>query len=183
MSADGEYEWGDYLRTAQSDLYAPSWTEPVYTKKTSRCKAGILALVVLFVVSGVTFVTRVFILPKEPPVGKSESMTMDTRTKALMHYFKSLSGKEVYKEGHGSFAAASWMVQKDDFRLQVDSPHLTQRYVLALIFFTMSNGKGAWLDEEIHECDWPVVTCNSQKKVTALELGKTNTKSSSFSTY
>ena len=170
---DAEYEWGDYLRTQQSDLYAPSWNnEPIVEGKKNRRKAAALLLGALFFACGITFVIRIFLLPSEPLVGEPDRLGVDHRSKSLMKYFKAISGKQVYREGHGQYEAASWIINKDDFALEVGSPHLTQRYVLALIYFTMSTGKDIWLDEEIHECIWEVVQCNDQKMVTALELGK-----------
>lgn len=169
-SDDGDYEWGDYLRTQQSDLYAPGWSEPVYTERKRGCKAAIVSFGVLFIVCGITFVVRIFILPSEPAFGKADPLAIDKRSKSLMRYFKSISGRGVYKEGNGSFSAASWIILQDDFQLQVDSSHLQQRYVLALLYFSMSHGSANWLDGETHECNWEVVRCNSNKMVTTLEL-------------
>jgi len=169
-SDNGEYEWADYIRSQQSELYAPSWSEPVYAERSKGRKAFVIGFVALLAAGGIAFVSRLFLLPHNPAIGEAEPLAIDKRSKEMMKYFKSLSGRGVYKTGNGSYSAASWMLMKDDFRLPVDSPQLTQRYVLALIYFSLSHGNSVWLDEETHECNWQVVRCNTEKEVVALEL-------------
>ena len=54
-SDNGEYEWADYIRSQQSELYAPSWSEPVYAERSKGRKAFVIGFVALLAAGGIAF--------------------------------------------------------------------------------------------------------------------------------
>lgn len=178
------YEWGDFLRSTQSDLYAPGWNNgddvaPLTYERTgwrsvlgriSKVSLALLAASVVVGFIGISFVIDVFVFPGE---AIEDPLATDSRTKGVMEELVSVLGREVLKEGHPAFEAAEWIVKNDDFRLSSNDSNFVQRSVLAYLFFSMKpNLPFIWLDKDIKECRWSGVSCNSLGMISALELGR-----------
>jgi len=81
--------------------------------------------------------------------------------------------------------AFEWIVAEDARQLKSDDPDLLQRYVLAVMFYSLKgenwhHGDLHWLSG-VHECYWSkkykrrvlgVVECDRHKKITRIELGE-----------
>ena len=99
----------------------------------------------------------------------------------------SVSGLErFFATSSAQSKAYQWLVNDDLMQTCPDDSHLTQRYILAVLYF--STAGETWVgctkdptpcDEEPflsgeHECAWEGVGCNSDNQVTALHLDEHN---------
>ena len=108
------------------------------------------------------------------------------RREDIFRYLSSLSDAEAFDDPeHPVFMATSWIVDEDQLQVCPGDPNFTQRYVLALLYFSTSgdnwirctrNETSQCLDERFlsdsHECNWGGITCDSQNRVIKLNLGK-----------
>jgi len=69
--------------------------------------------------------------------------------------------------------AMKWIMDDDKQHSNVGSPHFAQRYVIAVIYFSIG-GEGwinsFWLSPQQNECDIPGVQCNSVGRITKIEF-------------
>ena len=106
----------------------------------------------------------------------------------VFRYLRSLSGENAFDDiEHAAFMAASWISDEDPLQLCPGDQNFTQRYVLALLYFYTSGDNwkrctrnptrecfGQRFLSDFDECSWGGVTCDSQNRVTKLNLGKSN---------
>lgn len=105
---------------------------------------------------------------------------------AIFEFLKSLSGAEALNDSEqAGYMAGSWIADEDQLQVCPDDPNFTQRYVLALLYFYTSGddwmrctrnttrqcNKKRFLSE-FHECNWGGITCDSQNRITKINLGK-----------
>lgn len=71
--------------------------------------------------------------------------------------------------------AMKWIMDDDKQHSNVGSPHFAQRYVIAVIYFSLGGESwidSFWLSPQQNECDIPGVQCNSAGRITKLEFSK-----------
>ncbi len=104
----------------------------------------------------------------------------------VFRYLRSLSGENAFDDVEDpAFMAASWISDEDPLQLCPGDQNFTQRYVLALLYFYTSGDNwkrctryptrecfGERFLSDFDECSWGGVTCDSQNRVTKLNLGK-----------
>lgn len=127
--------------------------------------------------------------PTEAPTNfpSCRNATSVDRRMNIFRHISSLSGDEVLNDPENSASrAGSWIADEDKQKLCPDDPNFTQRYVLALLYFSTS-GDG-WTKcarnatrqqcpnekflSDSHECDWGGITCDSEDRVYKINLGK-----------
>lgn len=72
--------------------------------------------------------------------------------------------------------ATNWMIYEDKLQLEIDSPHFVQRYVIAVMIFSLQRdftGK-ILLNPIVHECSFESITCNSSQQVEEIRLGRSD---------
>lgn len=124
-------------------------------------------------------------LPTTPTLA-CRNASSDDRRNVIFDYLSSLSGKEAIDDiEHPAFMASSWIADEDRIKVCPGDPNFTQRYILALLYFSTSGddwvrctrnsttecAKNRFLSD-FNECNWGGVTCDSQQRVTKLNLGK-----------
>ena len=104
----------------------------------------------------------------------------------VFRYLRSLSGENAFDDVEDpAFMAASWISDEDLLKLCPGDRNFTQRYVLALLYFYTSGDNwkrctryserecfGQRFLSDHDECSWGGITCDSQNRVTKLNLGK-----------
>ena len=104
----------------------------------------------------------------------------------VFRYLRSISGDNAFDDVEDpAFMAASWISDEDPLKLCPGDRNFTQRYVLALLYFYTSGDNwkrctryserecfGQRFLSDHDECSWGGVTCDSQNRVTKLNLGK-----------
>ena len=124
-------------------------------------------------------------LPTTPTLA-CRNASSDDRRKIIFDYLSSLSGKGAIDDiEHPAFMAGSWIADEDRIKVCPGDPNFTQRYILAILYFSTSGddwvrctsnsttecAKNRFLSD-FNECNWGGVTCDSQQRVTKLNLGK-----------
>eukprot|EP00591_Stephanopyxis_turris_P017022 CAMPEP_0195535554 /NCGR_PEP_ID=MMETSP0794_2-20130614/44472_1 /TAXON_ID=515487 /ORGANISM="Stephanopyxis turris, Strain CCMP 815" /LENGTH=417 /DNA_ID=CAMNT_0040668723 /DNA_START=61 /DNA_END=1311 /DNA_ORIENTATION=- len=177
------YDWSDYLRRTQTELYAPSWGIPIPINEDGTRRplcnkvigigiCGVLSMIIIIVISvsaGVKARRGV------DPFLSSETETMSTAKYINIHdRIFALSGASADEGGTAQNIAMMWMLQEDLLDLQYETnPFLIQRYIMALIFFSFGGENWpfkVWLSPSQSECDFPGVVCNESGEVTAITL-------------
>lgn len=108
------------------------------------------------------------------------------RRTVIFRYLTSLSEERALNDtAHPAFMAGSWIADEDQHQVCPGDPNFTQRYVLALLYFSASGDN--WMRctrtptrkcsakrflSDFNECDWGGVSCDSQNRVRKLNLGK-----------
>ena len=100
-----------------------------------------------------------------------------SRDKDIFYELEVVSGPNVNNFGTPQNTAARWIVDEDELQLYVKSPNLRQRYVMVLLYFSLSGtewtiGEGTWILSDTIECDWTKVVCNKNGFITSISLGK-----------
>jgi Leucine-rich repeat (LRR) protein len=104
---------------------------------------------------------------------------------------------EVVIPGSPVWKALQWMTIKDPLRPIPSGWQVSQRYALAVAFYSWSGESGwalvqedGWIQSKVgltglveHECEWTGVGCNSEKKVTSITLGNIDDDKSTFALY
>jgi len=68
-----------------------------------------------------------------------------------------------FNPGTPQYAALQWIVNTDNQKLDANDPRLTQRYVLAFLYFSLQNLPSDWLSPSSNECSFPGITCDGGK--------------------
>jgi len=94
--------------------------------------------------------------------------SFDTRTINITEQLFSVSGDVILEKGSSQNKALKWILYEDRMNLWYGSPNLVQRYVLMVLYYSMSgekwdnnNGFGSGWDE----CAWYGVFCTDSKVV------------------
>ena len=78
----------------------------------------------------------------------------------------SLSGDTISNQSSPQYAAAQWIVEKDNWHNPVESTiYLYQRYVLVLFYYMMGEQSYFEPDSKVDECEWERVECNQDRYV------------------
>jgi hypothetical protein len=99
------------------------------------------------------------------------------RRSAIWDKLNSISGEaQVNNQFSPQNAAAKWIVDVDSMKLDATSPHLEQRYVIALLYYALGgehwNNRTGYLTPA-NECLWYGIRCTygSSGNVTYIQLG------------
>lgn len=71
--------------------------------------------------------------------------------------------------------AMKWIIEGDKQHVTISSPHFTQRYVIAVIYFYLGGESwinSFWLSPTQDECDIPGVKCNAVNRIIELDFCK-----------
>jgi len=180
MDAD---DLDDFLRSKQGDVYAPNWDKGKEKDLRRRLKMGSVAF--LFFSVFVPLLVRA--LYKTAELGnKLENIPSsiefeweEKRKKDIFGVLGGVSGPLVNKSFTAQSTAASWIIADDPFMLAPESPYLVQRYIMALLYFSMGGSQwtiDGWLDGNEGECNWKKVTCDNNAKITALDFDNLNVR-------
>ena len=87
---------------------------------------------------------------------------------------------ESQKQEDDRVDALDWVSHVDKFDLDVSSDNFTERYVLAVFYFSLNGDSWnkvmspnvKWLSKDKHHCDWWGVDCDGNKFVVAIKMRK-----------
>jgi len=99
----------------------------------------------------------------EMEVNPSEVAAAVARQAAILRVLKGVSGNVVTTPTTPQYEAANWLIIEDDMQLEASSGRLVQRYVAALLYFSLDGE--SWPNRTDYlssksECQWQCVTCN-----------------------
>lgn len=119
-------------------------------------------------------------LPDIEEAPADTGITLNSRQLAIMQKLRQLSGDSVSAPDTPQHKATHWIMFEDTTMLTATSPNLYQRYILAVMYYTMSGDKCFELEPGIDECKWVAqavggktwdrIACDLNKKVTYLKL-------------
>lgn len=96
---------------------------------------------------------------------------MGSRQIALLEKLKIVSGSEVLDQLNSvQRKAADWIMKEDTMMLMASSEHLSQRYVLAIMYYMMGDEKWFTLDGEKNECQWERIGCDASGRVNHIKF-------------
>ena len=98
-----------------------------------------------------------------------------SRGKKIAEVLEGVSPDEIYKTGSFRAAAAEWIIKEDKMAISYNDPGLPQRWILALLYFALDGANWThqdWLTPD-SECSWYSVVCNSEGRVTSINLVET----------
>ena len=111
-------------------------------------------------------------LPSDTSPGSSENKLRESGISTVLSV---VSGQQIHDIGSPRQKALQWIIEDDNLQLDQFNKHLTQRYVMALMYFELSgemwNTKG-WLSPDTNECSFFGITCNRQMEIVVIKLGK-----------
>jgi hypothetical protein len=97
-----------------------------------------------------------------------------TREVAITNLLQKVSADSVITTGAPQNLALNWILYGDDQRASVHDTHLIQRYVLAVIYYSLGGEKwpfaSSWLSGTSSECEYPGVACNDNGVITTIAL-------------
>ena len=118
---------------------------------------------------------------------KSDDEPQKSRQFKVIEKLTNLSGADlVGDESMPQYKATEWIAKEDDMELSADSPHLYQRYVLALLYFMMDGEKCfdiisgedecVWVSKAVNGVVWDRIACDSSGHLKYLKLDGCNLK-------
>jgi len=98
------------------------------------------------------------------------------RAEKIKQTLSKVSAKELLEtENSFHYQALDWIIHEDNARLVWHSPYLEQRYVAALMYYTLDGTNWPykqWLSGERSECLFPGIECSDLGYITTISLGK-----------
>ncbi|KAI2500689.1 hypothetical protein MHU86_13772 [Fragilaria crotonensis] len=157
--------------------YDPDSKPPLM--KNRRFRLYIISGILLFVIVIVTVILGVVVFKKQPGYGASDAPSLAPTSTMDAKYYQQFAQVLGYNEWNFTSdspqgAAAQWIIEEDPRNLGVDDETLTQRYLLAVFFYTTTqNGALSWRscnpdpsDSTITECDFQQYTALDNEEVT-----------------
>ena len=115
--------------------------------------------------------------PNPPSSGDNEG-TEELRREFIREKINDLSPNLAETAQSPQNEAMHWLMDDDKLHLSIESPHFTQRYVIAVIYFTLggNNWKDAFwkLTGDQHECEYTGIECNDAKRVVMMDFCKSD---------
>jgi hypothetical protein len=89
------------------------------------------------------------------------------RDEAIMGVLRTLSGDTVARSATPQNQAANFIINEDPLQMDADSSYLTQRYAVAVLYFSLNGPK--WKNQTNllsgeRECEWAGVTCATNSR-------------------
>jgi hypothetical protein len=96
------------------------------------------------------------------------------RTTQIKRKCIELSGDAICQHNTPQNLAMRWLIYDDKLKLDVTSPDFVQRYVVAVIYFSLGPDgwvDSFWLSTNQDECEIPGVICDTNMHIISLEFG------------
>jgi hypothetical protein len=146
--------------------YDPDSKPPLI--KNRRFRLYIISGILLFVIVIITVILGVVVFKKQPGYGASDAPSLAPTSTMDAKYYQQFA--QVLGYNDWSFtsdspqgAAAQWIIEEDARNLDVDNETLTQRYLLAVFFYTTTqNGALSWRSCSPDPFDSTIAECNFQ---------------------
>ena len=156
--------------------YDPDSKPPLM--KNRRFRLYIISGILLFVIVIVTVVLGVVVFKKQPGYGASDAPSLAPTSTMDAKYYQQFAQVLGYNDWNFTRdspqgAAALWIIEEDSRNLGVDDETLTQRYLLAVFYYTTTqNGALSWRscspdpsDSTITECVFQQYTVSENDEV------------------
>eukprot|EP00551_Chaetoceros_affinis_P009513 CAMPEP_0203671910 /NCGR_PEP_ID=MMETSP0090-20130426/7570_1 /ASSEMBLY_ACC=CAM_ASM_001088 /TAXON_ID=426623 /ORGANISM="Chaetoceros affinis, Strain CCMP159" /LENGTH=1155 /DNA_ID=CAMNT_0050537095 /DNA_START=55 /DNA_END=3519 /DNA_ORIENTATION=+ len=104
----------------------------------------------------------------------TDSAVSETRERNIRDRCNAISGDDaVCQHNSPQELATRWMISDDKMKLDVFSQAFTQRYAMAVAYFSL--GPGGWMDPFWlspieHECEISGISCDLEKRITAINF-------------
>ena len=100
-----------------------------------------------------------------------DNFEANNRAQKIRNKCLDISGTVLCQHNSPQNLAMRWLVEDDRLKLDADSPYFAQRYVIAVIYFSL--GPDAWVDAfwlapNQDECQIPGVSCDSERNIISL---------------
>jgi hypothetical protein len=123
--------------------------------------------------------------PSSAPSASPSAAPTSTRFAEFLKFANQFSSAESLTDPSSpQFLAADWVVNLDEFQADLEVDALTQRYLLAVFYFSTGGDEWeecsrsktcnvgfSWLDGTKSECLWHGVRCNTDKQVEKILIG------------